>query len=719
MQHLLVENALLDWLDQKRIDRLLYTEPGGKWIILFDVENPKALPVRRKRQDVLEAIENDEARLLDFDKYLPTPQEDVKSKHRKRQEKLWQLIEPIVTDEERIVLYKKRGSQSRNKLLDEAMERAKREGLPGKKSKRYVLEVLRRYWRRGQVPDALLPNYRSSRLDGKPKTIDKKRGRPSRLSVAEGRPRGVNVDRKMLKIFKRAIEKHYLTKDQNSLKRVHLLMLKDDFNARLEVKDGVEVPILDPTKDYPTYRQFTYHYNKDRDYASEIAARRGQNELDKNHRALKSRSIDEVYGPGSVFQIDATKFDFYLVSSIDRSPIGRPILYFIVDIFSTMIVGYALNFEGPSWYAASLALLNMNTDKVEHCKLYGRNIEPHEWPSRHCPQLLVADGGELAGLQATSIPKSLRSALSIAPSGRADLKGDVEQKFNIFSADTKRWLKGSVAKKLNYGDSRGLTDARYTLEEFRGTIVDTLIYHNAKHEKESYKLDRDMMRDSVRAVPNELWNWGVRNRSGGLKTLPDDYVRKAVLTRANGSITREGLKFKGERYEPELDISHLQIEAGIKGTRSIRIAYDPFGSMNLVYLIRDQGKSFVPAHLDTSSSYYNLAFPEMEHHENQRKLDRAGRTNDNLQDRIELEARLQKRDAEADAKTVAARKGKSKAEVLADTGKRRDQERQLERDLHSMEGEGLPTNEPEQVEVGKDAAPPRFKIPKPGDGVEK
>lgn len=51
----------------------------------------------------------------------------------------------------------------------------------------------------------------------------------------------------------------------------------------------------------------------------------------------------QVLGPGSRYEIDATIADIYLVSDSDRACIvGRPTIYFVVDVFSRMVVGFIL-----------------------------------------------------------------------------------------------------------------------------------------------------------------------------------------------------------------------------------------------------------------------------------------------------------------------------------------------------------------------------------------
>jgi hypothetical protein len=54
--------------------------------------------------------------------------------------------------------------------------------------------------------------------------------------------------------------------------------------------------------------------------------------------------------------------------------IGRPVIYIVIDVFSRLIVGFAVTLEGPSWAGAKLALENAFSDKASYCKQFGINI---------------------------------------------------------------------------------------------------------------------------------------------------------------------------------------------------------------------------------------------------------------------------------------------------------------------------------------------------------
>ncbi len=103
--------------------------------------------------------------------------------------------------------------------------------------------------------------------------------------------------------------------------------------------DGTPAPLLLPAEMRPSFDQFRYWYeNHYRELRREQKARRGERDYNLTRRELLGDSTQMAFGPGSVYQIDATIGDIYLVSSLDRSRIiGRPVVYACVDVFSRMI----------------------------------------------------------------------------------------------------------------------------------------------------------------------------------------------------------------------------------------------------------------------------------------------------------------------------------------------------------------------------------------------
>ena len=98
--------------------------------------------------------------------------------------------------------------------------------------------------------------------------------------------------------------------------------------------------------------------------------RLGEKEHNLTQRAILGKSNDYVYGPGSLYQIDSTVANIYVVSSTNyNSIIGRPTLYLVVDVFSRMIVGFHVDTRPASLEMARLSLYCAVSDKVEYCKI--------------------------------------------------------------------------------------------------------------------------------------------------------------------------------------------------------------------------------------------------------------------------------------------------------------------------------------------------------------
>src|SRR5258708_34001474 len=106
--------------------------------------------------------------------------------------------------------------------------------------------------------------------------------------------------------------------------------------------------------------------------------REGMGAYNLRSRAAIGSLRSAIPGPGYLYEIDATVADVYLVSAFNRRRIiGRAVIYVVIDVFSNLIVGVSVSFEGPIWIGAMLALENMALDKVSFCNENGIDIEEH------------------------------------------------------------------------------------------------------------------------------------------------------------------------------------------------------------------------------------------------------------------------------------------------------------------------------------------------------
>ncbi len=587
---MLCVNMLIEWHqlaeatgqeETLRIERILWLNPSGVQVVLFDVEDEKAMPVWRERETVELAIKATKARILRADPYarLVLPGDELAAKHQAHRAEIWQIIGPLVETEAgepraEIFVAKERGQ-----LVAARVDETGR-------SKRLIYRDLRRYWRGGQTKNALLPHF--DRCGGKGQehhSSGRKRGRPSNLAKVTHQPQGINADESVRQRFRRGIRLFYEKEKGRSLSQAFDLTLKKFFNVGYERQNGVLVPVLPPSTELPTLTQFRYWYDKERNLTRSLTVRLGARQFATKHRAILGDSTRMAFGPGWLYQFDATLADIYLVSTLNPPRIiGRPVLYLVIDVFSRLIVGFSVSLEGPSWLGAMLALENTTMDKVALCQTHGITIRPEQWPSQHLPQKILADRGELEGYNADQLVNGLGISVANTPPYRADWKGIVERYFRLSNERVIHWFPGAVQPDHQRGDRDYRLDACLTLPEFRQIMLHCILEHNNGYRMDWYDLDQPMIADHVDPYPVELWAWGIKNRVGHLRTAAADQIRLNLLPQGEAAIARDGLHFQGLRYDCELGRQEdWFVRARAYGRERVTVAYDP-RLVDVIYL---------------------------------------------------------------------------------------------------------------------------------------
>jgi len=584
-------NQLIEWLNDEgrpHIERILRIDPSHTDAYLFDVQNPKAMPVWRRIADLESGIQQGDARLLMDDPFLigMRSEEDVSDLHRAHRDQAWFVIQPLVEMADGAIFV----AEKRGPLVEAACTSM---GV----SKPTVYSYLRRYWRGGQTKNALLPAFDRRGGKGKDKSAgERKRGRPPRRAQAT-QETGINVDDTIRAKFQRGIRLYYENRSERSLMKAYQLILERLFNLGYEKRVETLVPVLPPVSDLPTFRQFRYWYEKERDLESSLKRRLGDTRYALTRRPVVGDSTQMANGPGSLYQIDATKDDIYLVSRTDRNRIiGRPVVYLVQDVLSRLITGIAVTLEGPSWLGAMLALENTASDKTPFCQEFG--IDDVEWwPARHLPEAILADRGELEGYNADNLVNSLGIRVSNTPPYRADGKGIIEQSFRLSHLALVHQLPGAVRKPKERGEHDYRQDAVLTLHEYTHLVILWVRNFNLHHYLDDYPLTEDMVADGVEPYPIDLWTWGIVNRSGHLRTVPRDILRLNLLPGGEASVTPRGIQFRGALYTTERAMrEHWYVRARNTGTFRVPVAYDP-RLMDIIYLRLDAGRQIEPCNL--------------------------------------------------------------------------------------------------------------------------
>lgn len=585
---------------------VLWIAPGNEYGYWHDLNSCTSIPSRFLMADLI----NDQAgKRYDVEEFESSSMlgtdEMLGAKEQERRERIWSILQSIVEAEPEIY-----ETSSRVEMLNRA---SKESGI----DRSYLYKLLDRYWKSGKTKNAFIPRYFNSGAKGKERSSYKKRSQESTAGGVIGKTLN-ETDRRN---FAAAIKKYYLSQKKISLKATYERLLQDFYTVQSE--GNPEKLKLLALQEVPSFRQFQYWYSKSRDVVNEQKKRSGERAFELNSRRVLGKSDFGLMGPGAQFQIDATVGDVYLVSQFDRSNlIGRPVIYFVIDAFSRMVTGMSVGLEGPSWAGAMMAIANMAADKVTYCKQYGIEIKESEWPCYHIPSALLGDRGEMESKNADNLVNMLGIRIVNAPPYRADLKGIIEQHFHTINTNSVALLPGSVKPDMSKrGGHDYRLDAALDIRQFTQIIIKCVLYYNNHHYMEYFEKSESMMQDQVKAIPIQLWHWGIRHCSGALRSYPEELVRLAVMPTAKATVTGKGIRFKGVFYSSDMAIRESWFEKARSGKSwQVSISYDPRDMTN-VYIWNQDDKSYdVCSLLDWNGKNAGKCLDEIVYEQRKEKL---------------------------------------------------------------------------------------------------
>lgn len=582
-------NDVYQW-DSQRI-RVLSSNPQA--IFWINIDDEGALPQVTLKSVFEHLLARSDLKAIN-DPYvnisMSTPK--VGSKSEKVQRKAWAAIKDIVKSEPGIYERKARGL-----LINQVMEE-------NKVTKQTLYRWLRRYWQFGMCANALSGRYDLCGGLGKPKTFKEKRSGPIRTrNLGDGVP----ITEQVKSLFRVVIQKSYLNEN------------KYDFDYaynQLLIAYGVKIPASpEDLVDVPTERQFKYFLQKEYTSIEVTKKREGEINYLKDFSPSIGTSTAEVPGPGYLYQIDATIADVYLVSEQDRTEIvGRPTMYFVVDVFSRAIVGMYIGLENASWASAMEALGNAMANKVDYCAEYDIDITSDLWPMQGLPEHIIGDKGEMLGRHVEVLSKAFHVEIQNTPAYRADWKGIVERYFRTIQTKMKPFVEGYVTKnpigKKRHGNDYR-QDGILTLKEFTKMIIKIVLHYNNDHVISTYDIDSDIPK-KLPANPLVLWTWGIEYRTGLLRRPDPQLVKVNLLPHTNATVTEHGLKLFGCYYSCKQALEWGWFEENYRGPKTVTVAYDLY-STNVIYLRPSASYAeFIPANLTSRSrAYTNITIWEL------------------------------------------------------------------------------------------------------------
>lgn len=561
---------------------------GVNSIVWFELGQNRAWPVVFEKKALVDLLTTGEACRVD-DPFIAPIYLSPSLEHTCRRDKAFETIRQIVEHSQFYDTHVRIELTKLSKLLNKTTDKV-------------INNRLKKYWTYGQSKNALYPRYGNCGAPGLARTFTNKRsGRPRINGTGNSAISTEDVRR----LYRRAIEDFYFIRKRSfsaAFRQFKLLYLT-------LYRDAVENEI-------PTEPQMRHFYNSQYRAIDKATNRMSGIAYRKDVRTLVSTATSQALGPGSRYEIDATILDIYCVSDYDLNRVlGRPVLYILIDVFTRMVAGFYIGFKSPSYNTVISALINSALSKEESLKEIGET-DPSLWPVSGLPEILLADkGGEFFGKQSNNLLDIFAVHTENAPAYRADARGIGERYFDIIQSGFKNIADGVVTpSKLKKGGERDYrADANVPYSVFRQFMIRGIVTHNHKKISRSYDRAKDIP-DDLPMTPISLWNWGIANRSGSLKSVNKQQLIAGLLPKATATTSDLGLCFRGVYYNvAELIDDGAFLRKGF-GDRSseYQIAYDS-DCLNIIYVFINSRNDYVVATLHPRSAQYtDMSLNEIE-----------------------------------------------------------------------------------------------------------
>ena len=355
-------------------------------------------------------------------------------------------------------------------------------------------------------------------------------------------PQERNTDRALTqdeKNMRKALNKYYYTTKKRTLKNVYTMMLRDSYC------DG-EGKLFSV---YPSFYQFRYFFRKYNTKQTEYISRNGLSYYQRNQRPLVGDGVQAFAPHVGVGMLDATVLDIYLINEAGGI-VGRPILTACVDAYSGLCCGYSLSWEGGVYSLRNL-MLNVITDKVEHCRSFGIEINREDWNCSKLSGKFVTDmGSEYKSGNFEQIT-DLGVQIINLPSYRPELKSKVEKFFDCIQSYYRNQLKGKGVVEPDFQE-RGVHDYRkdacLTMADFEKIIIHCILFYNCKRVLENFPYTEGMLSQGIRPYANDIWNYGCGQDGCNLIKVDREQLILTLLPRTKGKFTRHGLSVNGMHY---------------------------------------------------------------------------------------------------------------------------------------------------------------------------
>lgn len=402
---------------------------------------------------------------------------------------------------------------------------------------------------------SLMPKYTFCGGPGVPRPVSESRKKAGAKKKGYAAPEDVpNPQRGLIEEDHTIILHHYRRLQQAGLPATKLYekIIEAGYVTEYVEEDGKRLPVLPLQGTFPNHRQVRHVIESRVSDFERVLRKTSAGHFQRNLRGMRGRSYSGVAGPGHIYAIDSTIADIYLRSAVYPAwIIGRPIVYVVVDVYSTAIVGFYVCLEGPAWRDAKLALYCSLCGADELASLIG--VEPIQslWPTPTLPFKLRGDRGEYLSLGARQAGLDLSLSYEFAPPRRPDWKGVVEVLHRISKDQQFTFLPGAFdarRKELELRQSRRHESA-LNLREYAQYLYGRFEHYNLFADRSS-RMSAEMIAAGIEPTPAGLWRFGHEAGFGFQRAVPEDLLVKHLLRQGSATVRRDGIFFESQEYAP-------------------------------------------------------------------------------------------------------------------------------------------------------------------------
>lgn len=373
--------------------------------------------------------------------------------------------------------------------------------------------------------------------------------------------RGVNSGRHatvMDQTQEKYFEEAFLRFKSGQLKSVtaaYNIMLLDHYSTHVFDENGEfqEVKLL-PKEQVPSEKKFRRYVKKQLGNLNVNAFKKGARERRNSDRIRYGNAQTGCEFPGDIVEIDACELDVIILSEEDRRHgIGRPVVYFAVDVYSACIIGYYVGFENNSFLGASSLFSNLFFEDTPHYREVEGMSRVNITPGGVIPNSIRVDqGSEWISKDMRRLGKECGIHVTIVPPAEGSMKGLVENSFHVYQEELGN-LGGEFGAIYQAYESKHYKTASMILSNVKKTIENFVLMFNQKYRKK-FKPTKDMIEKGINLVPCELWDYGIKYCGNPIFTTEN---RKQKLVFAlckpcekdmRATLSMEGISVKGLKY---------------------------------------------------------------------------------------------------------------------------------------------------------------------------